>query len=240
MWVTDGLFPPFLIPLFLLALCTPSTSHEAQHVLRDTQRGDVPSPAGTVWGWSRNGHQLLHGGHHPLPLSLPRLPGAGRGREHTGDNNGQEAEEPEAAAGSIPGEESRSLQARTNAGIKTAGDKREGAAVQNPLFAVPCRAGGAPAAGTARPRRSAVPAPPRRSRGVWMDGGREALPAPSAAGTAHIMTCRRRCRARWSEREKLRSQSEQRKGLMPVCLRKCRVSSSERANFQVQPSHVHL
>lgn len=57
---------------------------------------------------------------------------------------------------------------------------------------------------------------------------------------AHIMMCRRRCRARWSEREKLRSQSEQRKGLIPVCLRKCRVSSSERANFQVQPSQVHL
>lgn len=56
--------------------------------------------------------------------------------------------------------------------------------------------------------------------------------------TPHIMTCRRRCRARWSEREKLRSQSEQRNGLIPVCLRKCRVSSSERANFHVHPSHV--
>lgn len=66
-------------------------------------------------------------------------------------------------------------------------------------------------------------------------------PSPrSACWAPHIMMCRRRCRARWSEREKLRSQSEQRKGLMPVCLRKCRVSSSERANFQVQPSQVHL
>lgn len=57
---------------------------------------------------------------------------------------------------------------------------------------------------------------------------------------AHIMTCRRRCSARWSDREKLRSQSMQRNGLIPVCLRKCLVSSSERANFQVQPSQVHL
>lgn len=57
---------------------------------------------------------------------------------------------------------------------------------------------------------------------------------------SHIIMCLRRCKARWSEREKLRSQSEQRKGLMPVCFRKCRVSSSERANFQVQPSQVHL
>lgn len=66
-------------------------------------------------------------------------------------------------------------------------------------------------------------------------------PSPrSPCWAPHIMMCRRRCRARWSEREKLRSQSEQRKGLMPVCLRKCRVSSSERANFQVQPSQVHL
>lgn len=67
------------------------------------------------------------------------------------------------------------------------------------------------------------------------DGTQAAHPCP-----AHIMMCLRRCRARWSEREKLRSQSEQRKGLMPVCLRKCLVSSSERANFQVQPSQVHL
>lgn len=47
-------------------------------------------------------------------------------------------------------------------------------------------------------------------------------------------------RARWSEREKLRSQSGHWKGLTPVCFRKCRVSSSDRANFHVQPSQVHL
>lgn len=52
------------------------------------------------------------------------------------------------------------------------------------------------------------------------------------------MTWRRRCRERWSDREKERSHSVQRKGLIPVCLRKCRVSSSERAKRQVQPSHV--
>lgn len=55
---------------------------------------------------------------------------------------------------------------------------------------------------------------------------------------AHIMTWRRRCRDRWSDREKERSHSVQRKGLIPVCLRKCRVSSSERAKRQVQPSQV--
>lgn len=54
----------------------------------------------------------------------------------------------------------------------------------------------------------------------------------------HIMTWRRRCRERWSDREKERSHSVQRKGLIPVCLRKCRVSSSERAKRQVQPSQV--
>lgn len=48
------------------------------------------------------------------------------------------------------------------------------------------------------------------------------------------------CRARWSEREKLRSQSGHWKGLIPVCFRKCLVSSSDRANFHVHPSHVHL
>lgn len=52
------------------------------------------------------------------------------------------------------------------------------------------------------------------------------------------MTWRRRCRDRWSDREKERSHSVQRKGLIPVCLRKCRVSSSERAKRQVQPSQV--
>lgn len=57
---------------------------------------------------------------------------------------------------------------------------------------------------------------------------------------AHMVSWRRRCRDRWSEREKLRLQSVHRKGLMPVCLRKWRVSSSERANFQEQPSQVHL
>lgn len=56
----------------------------------------------------------------------------------------------------------------------------------------------------------------------------------------HIVSWRLRCRDRWSEREKLRLQSVHRKGLMPVCLRKWRVSSSERANFQEQPSQVHL
>lgn len=55
---------------------------------------------------------------------------------------------------------------------------------------------------------------------------------------AHIMTWRRRCRDRWSDREKERSHSVQRNGLIPVCLRKCRVSSSERAKRQVQPSQV--
>lgn len=54
----------------------------------------------------------------------------------------------------------------------------------------------------------------------------------------HIITWRRRCRERWSDREKERSHSVQRKGLIPVCLRKCRVSSSERAKRQVQPSQV--
>lgn len=48
------------------------------------------------------------------------------------------------------------------------------------------------------------------------------------------------CRARWSEREKLRSQSGHWKGLIPVCFRKCLVSSSDRANFHVHPSQVHL
>lgn len=57
---------------------------------------------------------------------------------------------------------------------------------------------------------------------------------------AHMVSWRRRCRDRWSEREKLRLQSVHLKGLMPVCLRKWRVSSSERANFQEQPSQVHL
>lgn len=56
----------------------------------------------------------------------------------------------------------------------------------------------------------------------------------------HIIMCLLRWRAKWSEREKVRSQSEQMKGLMPVCLRKCRVNSSDLANFHVQPSHVHL
>lgn len=34
---------------------------------------------------------------------------------------------------------------------------------------------------------------------------------------AHTSMCLRRCRARWSEREKLRSQSAHLKGLTPVC-----------------------
>lgn len=54
----------------------------------------------------------------------------------------------------------------------------------------------------------------------------------------HIMTWRRRCRERWSDREKERSHSVHRNGLIPVCFRKCRVSSSERAKRQVQPSQV--
>lgn len=45
------------------------------------------------------------------------------------------------------------------------------------------------------------------------------------------------CKARWSEREKVRGQNWQLKGRSPVCFRKWRVSSSERANFQPQPSH---
>ena len=48
------------------------------------------------------------------------------------------------------------------------------------------------------------------------------------------------CRARWSEREKARSQSLQWKGLSPVCLRLWRVSSSERANRQPQSSHWQM
>ncbi|TNN46656.1 hypothetical protein EYF80_043125 [Liparis tanakae] len=40
-------------------------------------------------------------------------------------------------------------------------------------------------------------------------------------------------RARWSDLEKLRSQSAHLKGFTP-----CRVSSSERANFHVQPSQI--
>ena len=47
-------------------------------------------------------------------------------------------------------------------------------------------------------------------------------------------------RARWSEREKLRLQTEHWKGLAPVCFLKWRVSSSERAKRQSQPSHEHL
>lgn len=60
------------------------------------------------------------------------------------------------------------------------------------------------------------------------------------SGGSHTRRWRFLCRARWSEREKLRSQSGHWNGLTPVCLRKCRVSSSERANFQVQPSQTHL
>lgn len=59
-------------------------------------------------------------------------------------------------------------------------------------------------------------------------------------GGFHTRRWRFLCKARWSEREKLRSQSGHWKGLTPVCLRKCLVSSSERANFHVQPSHMHL
>lgn len=69
---------------------------------------------------------------------------------------------------------------------------------------------------------------------------RDQCSSSSAACDSHIVSWRRRCRDRWSEREKLRLQSVHRKGLMPVCLRKWRVSSSERANFQEQPSQVHL
>lgn len=67
--------------------------------------------------------------------------------------------------------------------------------------------------------------------GRWSCGGSHKV-------RVHIMTWRRRCRERWSDREKERSHSVQRKGLIPVCLRKCRVSSSERAKRQVQPSQV--
>lgn len=56
----------------------------------------------------------------------------------------------------------------------------------------------------------------------------------------HTRRWRFLCSARWSEREKLRSQSGHWNGLTPVCFRKCLVSSSERANFHVQPSHMHL
>lgn len=69
---------------------------------------------------------------------------------------------------------------------------------------------------------------------------RDQCNSSSAVCTAYTVSWRRRCRDRWSEREKLRLQSVHRKGLMPVCLRKWRVSSSERANFQEQPSQVHL
>lgn len=70
--------------------------------------------------------------------------------------------------------------------------------------------------------------------------------SPTTPPALHISSCchtrrwRFLCRARWSEREKLRSQSGHWNGLTPVCLRKCLVSSSERANFHVQPSHMHL
>lgn len=47
------------------------------------------------------------------------------------------------------------------------------------------------------------------------------------------------CKARWSEREKHRSQCLHLNGLLPVCLRKCLVNSSERANRHSQPCHVH-
>ena len=69
---------------------------------------------------------------------------------------------------------------------------------------------------------------------------RDQCSSSSAVCAAYMVSWRRRCRDRWSEREKLRLQSAHRKGLMPVCLRKWRVSSSERANFQEQPSQVHL
>lgn len=42
----------------------------------------------------------------------------------------------------------------------------------------------------------------------------------SAVCVSHMVSWRRRCRDRWSEREKLRLQSVHLKGLMPVCLRK--------------------
>ena len=48
--------------------------------------------------------------------------------------------------------------------------------------------------------------------------------------------CRFMCRARWSEREKLRSQWTHLNGFTPVCFRWCRVSSSERAKRHSQPS----
>lgn len=47
-------------------------------------------------------------------------------------------------------------------------------------------------------------------------------------------------RLRWSERENARSQRVHLNGLCPVCFRMWRVNSSERANFQPQPSQVHL
>lgn len=76
----------------------------------------------------------------------------------------------------------------------------------------------------------------RAERESWESGGH------AEVGDGGIQTSMWRflCRARWSEREKLRSQSGHWKGLIPVCFRKCLVSSSDRANFHVHPSHVHL
>ena len=47
-------------------------------------------------------------------------------------------------------------------------------------------------------------------------------------------------RFKWSDRENARSQSWHLNGRWPVCFRMCRVNSSDLANFQPQPSHVHL
>lgn len=45
-------------------------------------------------------------------------------------------------------------------------------------------------------------------------------------------------RAKWSEREKARSQRWHWKGLCPVCFLKWRVNSSDLANFQPHPSQL--
>ena len=52
--------------------------------------------------------------------------------------------------------------------------------------------------------------------------------------------CLLRWRARWSDLAKAFSQWGHLNGFIPVCFRMWRVSSSDLANFQVQPSQVHL
>lgn len=55
-----------------------------------------------------------------------------------------------------------------------------------------------------------------------------------------VYWCRFRCRAKWSDLANARSQWGHLKGLTPVCFLMCLVSSSDRANFQLQPSQLHL